>query len=78
MKTFLIGDTHFGHRNIITFKREDGSPLRDPQSVGRWKGNIHGHLHSNTIPDARYVNVSAEQVNYTPIDFEEIRKLCPT
>lgn len=29
MKTFLISDTHFGHANILTFKRSDGSPLRD-------------------------------------------------
>jgi len=28
-KTFLISDTHFGHANILTFKRNDGSPLRD-------------------------------------------------
>lgn len=30
---FLISDTHFGHANIITFKRADGSPLRDFKSV---------------------------------------------
>ena len=29
MKTFLISDTHFGHANILTFKRLDGSSLRD-------------------------------------------------
>jgi len=28
MKTFLISDTHWGHNNILTFKRKDGSPLR--------------------------------------------------
>jgi calcineurin-like phosphoesterase family protein len=25
---FLISDTHFGHANILTFKRNDGTPLR--------------------------------------------------
>ena len=28
MKTFLISDTHFGHNNILSFKRNDGTPLR--------------------------------------------------
>ena len=161
-KTFLISDTHFGHANILTFKRQDGSPLREfpdidthdeyliqqwnktvslndkvyhlgdvgcksfsklgailerlngtkvlikgnhdgfklsqyaqyfkdirgshqldkfilthipihPQSLSRWKANIHGHLHANVVDDPRYINVAVEQINYTPIDFEEIR-----
>ena len=25
---WLISDTHFGHENILTFKREDGTPVR--------------------------------------------------
>ena len=25
---FVISDTHFGHANILNFKRKDGSPLR--------------------------------------------------
>lgn len=25
---FLISDTHFGHENILTFERRDGTPLR--------------------------------------------------
>lgn len=52
------------------------------QSIGRWKGgNIHGHLHKNKIlgidgkPDSRYICVSAEQINYTPISFNEIEGL---
>lgn len=53
-----------------------------PQSVGRWKaGNIHGHLHHNVVlgvdksPDPRYICVSAERINYTPISFNEIESL---
>lgn len=59
-----------------------------PESMARWKGNIHGHLHSNNVTllskktgealtgrnDPRYFNVSVEQINYTPINFEEIKK----
>ena len=47
----------------------------------RWRGNIHGHCHANRVmlgdvPDPRYVCVSMEQINYTPILMEEaLRKL---
>lgn len=37
--------------------------------------NIHGHVHTNTIPDPRYINVSCEAINYSPISLQEIRKL---
>lgn len=30
---FLISDTHFGHANIINFKRNDGTPLRPFKTV---------------------------------------------
>ena len=162
MNTFLISDTHFFHDNILTFKREDGTPLRDfssmkhmmqfmvdqwnsvvkpgdkvyhlgdtafknagslrvfadlhgdkvlikgnhdvlkpaqylsyfrdirayhvldkillahipihPDSLARWKGQVHGHTHNNNLKDKRYFNVSVENINYTPIPFEEVRK----
>lgn len=51
-----------------------------PDSKGRFKGNIHGHLHSNNVmldknrKDPFYFNVSVEQINFTPIPFETIRK----
>ena len=38
----------------------------------RWKLNVHGHLHSDRIDDAFYVNVSVEQLNATPIHFDEL------
>lgn len=61
-----------------------------PQSLTRWGKNIHGHLHHNYIktewgndvitdpPDDRYINVSLEHINYTPISLEEIKKKCNT
>lgn len=160
---FLIGDTHFGHANILTFKKNDGSPLRKfsdihhhdeyliykwnsvvrpqdkvyhlgdigfrnftsvkavfdrlngekvlikgnhdtfklsqyqqifkdvrayhqldgfilshipihPESLSRWSGNIHGHLHSQTLNDKRYINVSVEQLHdYEPVSLTAIR-----
>lgn len=52
-----------------------------PDSKGRFKANLHGHLHSNLVidpktrrPDPWYVNCSVEQINFTPIAFESIRQ----
>lgn len=39
----------------------------------RFKANIHGHLHDRKLDDKFYINVSCEQINYTPIPFEKIR-----
>jgi len=50
------------------------------ESLARWtSGNIHGHLHSynvmkDGVEDKRYFCVSVEQIDYTPISFEDIRK----
>lgn len=58
----------------------------------RWKYNIHGHLHTNKImirthnittgdtgsePDERYINVSCEQINLTPISIEDLKARQP-
>lgn len=51
-----------------------------PDSLERFRGNIHGHLHSNNVRlkhggiDERYKCVCVEQINYTPIPFEEVKK----
>lgn len=37
-----------------------------PGQFERFAGNIHGHLHSHTLDDPRYINVSAERINLTP------------
>ena len=168
---FLSSDMHFHHKNILTFKRNDGSPLRvfedvthmneyivymhnrvvgpsdkwyclgdatmarneagleilgrmngekilikgnhdlapihqylkyfkdirathqldgfilshipiHTESLSRWSGNIHGHLHANVVkvgdtqvPDHRYINVSMECLeDYTPLSLEQLKK----
>ncbi len=43
-----------------------------PESLERWKLNIHGHLHANVLADKKYRSVCVEQINYTPISFEEL------
>ena len=40
----------------------------------RGKVNIHGHTHYHNIADDRYVNVSLENINFTPIELHEIRR----
>ena len=59
-----------------------------PDCLGRFKGNIHGHIHQRTVmmpapfypdgmlkvPDPRYYCISAEQINYTPIEWNDLRK----
>lgn len=60
-----------------------------PASLSRWTGNIHGHLHSNRVMrerynswigedvveiDPRYLCVSMEHINYTPISWEDCKK----
>lgn len=55
------------------------------QSLGRWGFNVHGHLHAHRVMmprvsdgiDDRYFNVSVEQINYTPISLEEVKKFSP-
>lgn len=165
VKTWVVADTHFGHGNIINFKRDDGTPLRPfkdveehdqtmiknwnavvkpedrvyvlgdvainrkalwmlgqcvgrkvlvkgnhdifklkdylpyfddvrayvvqkyedrkvimshipihPDSVGRFGVNIHGHLHYQKIDDPRYICVSMEHINYTPVEVQVILK----
>jgi calcineurin-like phosphoesterase family protein len=51
-----------------------------PDSKGRFKANIHGHLHYNLIrdkfgkPDPWYINVSVEQIDYTPVSIDVINE----
>lgn len=170
---FVLSDTHFNHHSILTFKRDDGSPLRDfscieehdeyiidkwnsvvrpqdkvyhlgdvvmnpkklwmigrcnghkrlvlgnhdsaktkeylqyfeelysirvldkiafthipihPECLGRFKANVHGHIHYNQSPSGKYqngkdviyqqyMNVSMEALNdYTPVSLEDVKK----
>jgi calcineurin-like phosphoesterase family protein len=52
-----------------------------PESIARWAGgNIHGHTHRHRVnlfdgpEDPRYICVSVEQINYTPIPLETIKQ----
>ena len=41
-------------------------PVHPSELDYRVSKNIHGHVHENSIDDPRYVNVSCENVDYTP------------
>lgn len=158
---WVLSDTHFGHANILNFKKEDGSPLRafssademdehlierwnsvvrpqdhvyhlgdvamhsksietvakcnghkrlvrgnhdiyrtrfylpyfdeiygirvldniifthipiHPACLGRFKANVHGHIHGNPSPPGAYYNVSVEAIDYTPVALEDLKK----
>ncbi len=47
-------------------------PVHPQQLQHRFFANVHGHLHSKTIPDWRYLNVGCEHTNMTPITLEEV------
>ena len=46
-----------------------------PGSLGRFKGNIHGHLHGQHALGGKYIDVSVENTNFYPVPLENIRKL---
>lgn len=54
-----------------------------PHCLGRWKVNIHGHLHNNRVmkekmygevSDERYYNACVERHNFRPVDLDVILK----
>jgi calcineurin-like phosphoesterase family protein len=63
-------------------------PLHPASVIPRYKGNVHRHLHSGFVRDfdidevvqgfddfrdPRYICVSMEQINYTPVAWEELK-----
>lgn len=59
-----------------------------PASLERWRGQIHGHLHTYAVmkwggiamqeycyEDPKYFSVCVERINYTPIPFEKVNDI---
>lgn len=40
----------------------------------RGKFNLHGHVHSNTVRDPNYFNVSCENVRYKPVNIQQLKE----
>lgn len=58
-------------------------PIHKENLQHRFKANVHGHLHANTVTkwdvkegiwltDSQYLNVCMEQINYTPISLDQV------
>lgn len=50
-------------------------PIHENGLQGRWRANVHGHLHQNELEDKRYINICCEQTNYQPLELEEIKEI---
>ena len=46
-------------------------PVRYEQAK-EFRGNIHGHIHSYEIPSYRYINITGDLNNFTPLDLDDI------
>jgi len=78
IRAYVVGKCHSGRMYMMSH-----IPVH-PASLGdRWAVNIHGHLHSNTVKlhsvmneqdDPRYICVSVENTNFTPLDLNEVIK----
>lgn len=51
-----------------------------PEQIGRFKGNVHGHLHDKLVldkwgnPDVTYKSMCVEHTNYTPVELSEVQQ----
>jgi calcineurin-like phosphoesterase family protein len=61
-----LKDKRFG--NIIFTH----APIHPCELEYRYNINIHGHVHENTLEDKRYINVSAEVIDFKPKTLEEL------
>lgn len=49
-------------------------PVYTGQLTARFGTNVHGHMHTSRLWDARYINVCVENIDYTPINLNELIK----
>lgn len=60
---------------MVNYKKEfilTHCPIHPCELEYRFNINIHGHVHENTLPDKRYINVSAEVIDYKPKTLKEL------
>jgi calcineurin-like phosphoesterase family protein len=47
-----------------------------PESLGRFKANVHGHTHGQHPLGGKYIDVSAEAIDYTPVPLYKLAEMC--
>lgn len=58
---------HASHIPLHESQHETGAP-----GSGNFLVNVHGHIHGNPSPPGRYINVSVEAINYTPVNIDAL------
>lgn len=70
-----------GFQKVMAYRVLDGCLLSHipvhPFSMGRFRANIHGHMHQHEGYGPPYINVSVERIGYAPIALEEVTKGLP-
>lgn len=65
-----------GFQKVMGMRVLDGMILTHvpihPGSMGRFRANVHGHVHNNENLSLPYVNVSVEVIDYTPVALDVI------
>lgn len=57
---------------LLTHVPVHPSTLGEHRFSGKEMINVHGHIHQNKSPDGSYKCVCVEQVDYTPVNIEEL------
>ncbi len=57
---------------IFTHTPLHESTLAEAHRFKEPKINVHGHIHTNPSPEGPYKCVSVEQINFTPVNIEEL------
>lgn len=52
-------------------------PIHESQ-FSRFKLNVHGHLHSKSLKDVRYYNVSCEMIGLSPLNIDVVYRRLKT
>lgn len=77
---FLIGDTHFGHSNILTFKKANGDPLRvfkditehDEYLIYKWNSTIRPNDKVYHLGDLGFKNFTALSLILSRLNGEKV------
>ena len=74
MKVLVCGGRDFYHWGLLlTHVPVHPSTLGEDRFTGVPIKNVHGHIHQNPSPPGPYKCVCVEQINYTPINIEELK-----